>query len=206
MHKLSLILITFLALALSASTLTAQDKITLFGGYSYLRPSLTQTTMFVCSPGTICPAIVTAPLAVNTKPNLNGWEVSATYSVFPWLGMEADFSGHYGTALGDSTAKFHTYVFGPEVRWPARVSPYAHVLFGGAHESTSTGNLSGIALYNTVLSSSETALAFAMGGGVDIKAAPFVSVRPIQVDYLMARFASNTQNQLRVSAGLVLHF
>jgi hypothetical protein len=45
-----------------------------------------------------------------------------------------------------------------------------------------------------------------MGGGVDIKAAPFVSVRPIQVDYLMARFASNTQNQLRVSAGLVLHF
>jgi len=105
MHKLSLILITFLALALSASTLTAQDKITLFGGYSYLRPSLTQTTMFVCSPGTICPAIVTAPLAVNTKPNLNGWEVSATYRVFPWLGMEADFSGHYGTTLGDSTAK-----------------------------------------------------------------------------------------------------
>jgi hypothetical protein len=206
MTKFFSILITFLALALSPSALQAQDRITLFGGYSYLRPSLTQSMTFVCPPGLICPAIVTAPLAVNTKPNLNGWEVSVTYMVFPWLGMEADLSGHYGAALGESTAKFHTYIFGPEARWPARVSPYVHLLFGGTHESTSTGNLSGITPYNTVLSSSDTAFACALGGGVDIKAAPFVSVRPVQVDYLMTRFASNTQSQLRVSAGLVMHF
>jgi len=36
--------------------------------------------------------------------------------------------------------------------------------------------------------------------------APFVSVRPIQIDYLLTRFSSATQSQPRVSAGVVFHF
>jgi hypothetical protein len=199
-------LIVFSALAFCAGSLQAQGGFALFGGYSFLRPSLTQTETFVCPPGLACPTVVTKPVAVNTTPNLNGWEVSGMYKIFPWLGAMADFSGNYGKALGGSSVDFHTFLLGPEVRWPARVSPFAHVLLGGAHESTSTGSLSGIALYNTVLSSSDTAFAFALGEGVDRKVMPLVSFRLIQVDYLMTRFASTTEGQPRISAGLVLHF
>jgi len=40
----------------------------------------------------------------------------------------------------------------------------------------------------------------------DVKVAPFVSVRLIQVDYLRTQLHGATQNQPRVSAGIVLHF
>jgi hypothetical protein len=45
-----------------------------------------------------------------------------------------------------------------------------------------------------------------VGVGIDLKVAPFISVRPIQFDYLVTRFNSGTQNQPRISAGVVLHF
>jgi len=40
----------------------------------------------------------------------------------------------------------------------------------------------------------------------DVKVAPFVSVRLIQVDYLRTQLHGATQNQPRVSAGIVLRF
>jgi hypothetical protein len=45
-----------------------------------------------------------------------------------------------------------------------------------------------------------------MGGGIDIKALPFVAIRVVQVDYVLTRFDGQTQNQPRVSAGVVFHF
>jgi hypothetical protein len=51
---------------------------------------------------------------------------------------------------------------------------------------------------------SVNAFATAFGVGIDIKVAPFIALRPIQIDYLITRFNSSTQNQPRVSAGLVL--
>jgi hypothetical protein len=45
-----------------------------------------------------------------------------------------------------------------------------------------------------------------MGGGLDLKVLPFISLRPIQIDYLLTHFNSKTQNQLRISAGIVLRF
>src|ERR1700735_844737 len=78
------------------------DKVEVFGGYSYLR--------FDNSPSF----------------NQNGWEISGQYKFAPWLGALADFSGDYGHNT-------HTtyFLFGPQVSWPARVSPFGHVLIGG---------------------------------------------------------------------------
>jgi len=42
--------------------------------------------------------------------------------------------------------------------------------------------------------------------GIDIKVARHLSLRPIQLDYLVTRFASGTQSDPRASAGIVLHF
>jgi hypothetical protein len=204
MRKLRLTMVAALAISFSTIFSYAQGKIEVYGGYSYLRPALTQTETFACvqSP---CPLFVLPPVAVTTHPNLNGWEFSGAYMVVPWLGAKADFSGNYGAALGSSSANMHTFLFGPEVRWPRHVSPFAHVLLGGAHTSSSGGTISNSA-YNTVLSGSESAFASAFGGGIDAKVTSSLWIRLIQVDDLVTCFHSSTQNQPRVSAGLVVRF
>lgn len=210
MHKFPSPLPLLLILTFAGSTLQAQDKITLFGGFSYLRPSLTQTETFVCPPGQDC-HVVARPIDVNTNPSLRGWEISGTYSVLHWLGVKADISSHHGIALAGSSARFQTYLCGIEVRRPGRLSPFAHFLLGGAHESTNEVSIA-VWIHNTLLSTSGTAFALALGGGIDIKVVRLVSIRPIQVDYLKAKFAPvyspdiNTHGQPRLSAGLVLHF
>ncbi len=51
-----------------------------------------------------------------------------------WLGAVADLGGNYGSPTGVGSS-VRTYLFGPQVSFPARVSPFAHVLFGAAHFS-----------------------------------------------------------------------
>jgi len=78
---------------------------------------------------------------------------------------------------------------------------FAHFLIGGAHESTTSST-------GALITASPTRNAFAttLGGGLDLKVLPFISLRPIQIDYLLTHFNSNTQNQFRYSAGIVLRF
>ena len=187
-----------LALLLAAASLfgffprQAQAQFQIFGGYSYARPSVTGSQFVVCPVGVLpCP-----PTSFTAHPNLNGWELSGAFN-HHWIGVVADFGGNYGSIQGAST-HLETYLFGPQVRLPGPVSPFAHVLLGGAHESIGS-NL-------TVVPSSSNAFAAAVGAGIDIKVAPFLSLRAIQLDYLVTRFGSSTQNQPRASAGLVLHF
>lgn len=167
LRKLSLMLGLFFVISLSAHAQGISDKVELFGGYSYLH-------------------LDSAPTG-----NLNGWELSGQYKFTDWLGGVADFSGDYGTIGGVST-HFHTFLFGPQVSWPARVSPFAHVLIGGAHIGVPGG--------------SDTAFATAIGGGIDTKLNDRFSWRIIQGDYLMTRFGSTTQNNVRVSTGIVFRF
>jgi hypothetical protein len=101
-------LLLFGLCAISSLTARAQDKAELFGGYSYMR--------FHGS-------------------NLNGWEISGQYKFVDWLGGVADFDGHYGSISGIGTSTY-TYLFGPQISLPSRVSPFGHLLLGGAHNST----------------------------------------------------------------------
>ena len=184
-------------LALSAVAPAAKAQVEIFGGYSYARPSFnyTETLGDVTCPITGCPTVTT-----TAHPNLNGWELSGAYN-HRWLGFAADFSGHYGS-IHNASAHLYTYLFGPEVRLPGPVSPFAHVLVGGAHESIGTGSTVGF----EINSSSSNSFAAAVGAGIDVKLAPIVSLRAIQIDYLLTRFGSGTQSQPRASAGFVLHF
>src|SRR5215469_9320535 len=111
---------------LSFST-KAQDQVELFGGYSYMRTD-------------------NSPSA-----NLNGFEFSGQYKFTDWLGAVADFDGHYGSPFGPNAA-VNSFLFGPQVSFPARVSPFAHVLIGGAHFSNH-----GI---------TDTSFSMAIGGGI----------------------------------------
>ena len=185
----------FLFAVVAASPANAQDKVELFGGFSYVHAN-------VASPqfaGT-CPTICPPPTFVTQHPNLYGWEFSGAYKLVPFLSANLDFGEQYGKLNGGSV-RLKTYLFGPQLSLPGPVSPFVHAEFGIAHESV--GSFSG-----TTLSSpgSDTAFATALGGGLDIKALPFFAVRVVQIDYLRTSLYHRTQNQPRVSAGIVFRF
>jgi outer membrane immunogenic protein len=160
-------------------------KADIFAGYSYLRER----------PGT----------SGARSFNLNGGSASIAYNATTWLSGVADFGGyHNGNILGTNTnGTLSTYLFGPRVSYRRfrRLTPFGEALFGVAHASARV----------TGASSSDHAFATAIGGGVDFKLSDHISIRPAKVDYLMSRFketgsSAQTQNNLRVSTGIVLRF
>ena len=177
------------AVLLFAAPLRAQ-KVELFGGYSFVRAPVTFVSPILC-PTTGCSG--------NTQHlNLNGWEASGAVKLFGPLGLAADFSDTSGSFQG-ADARLKTYLFGPQIRFPGPVSPFAHFLLGGAHESINSGT-------SFLGGPTQNAFATALGVGIDLKVLPFISIRPIQFDYLLTHFNSANQNQPRVSAGIVVHF
>lgn len=194
-----------LILAVLAGGVWAQDvpKVELFGGYSYLRGD---TSAF----GT----------GFVSGVNLNGWEASANFNANKWFGIKADFDGHYGSPniLSSGTynvdMKFHTFLFGPQLSHRSeKVTAFAHGLFGAAHVKADAGIiLAGTqprAVQPRILlptSDTDTALAMAFGGGFDWNVKKNFAIRVIQGDYLMTKVYSDTQNNFRLSTGIVLRW
>jgi opacity protein-like surface antigen len=157
---------------------------------------------------------MSADLVSTNRSNLNGWNGSVEGKVLPFVGIVADFSGHYGSvplavnptctatvggvgcsSLSAST-DIHSFLFGPRVSVSlGKVRPFAHALIGAAHMSAS----------QSLLSSSDTSFAYALGGGIDYHLIPLIAWR-LQGDLLETRFFSNTQNNVRISTGIVIHF
>jgi opacity protein-like surface antigen len=73
-----------------------------------------------------------------------------------------------------------------------KIRPFAEALFGAGHISTNGAG-------------SDTSFATALGGGVDYHLIPLVSWR-LEGDYVQTRFFSTTQNNVRLSTGIVLRF
>jgi hypothetical protein len=164
-RKLSLLAaLLFLVSLAVAPRASAQDKVELYGGYSYFH--------LQNSPG---------------ANNLNGFIVSGEYKFAPWFGVVGELAGDYG---GGSSVT--TYLVGPQVSFPARVSPFAHILIGGAHYGQ-TGF-------------SDNSFATSLGFGIDTKIAPAFKWRIIEGDYVTTRFGGGTQNDARISTGIVFRF
>jgi hypothetical protein len=129
--------------------------------------------------------------------NFNGWTGAVTGNVNNWLGFTGDISGAYKSELG---ASLHTYNFlvGPTLSYnqTEKVKPFVHALFGVSH---ATAGFAG-------LSASNNGFATALGGGIDVRVNKSVSVRMVQADYFMTRFSGATQNNARISMGLVFKF
>ena len=123
--------------------------------------------------------------------NLNGWNLSVNYKLGQVVGIVGDVGGTYGTPASGSTG-LHTFLGGPQFSVPGKVSPFFHVMFGGAHLD--------------IAGSGSTSFSTAIGGGVDFKTAPHIAIRAIQFDDLITRFAGSTQNNPRISVGIVFTF
>jgi hypothetical protein len=157
---------------------------------------------------------LSADLVSNGRTNLNGWNGSVEGKVLPFIGLVADFSGHYagsvpvsviacqeGVLVGacptvNASTDIHSFLFGPRISASVgKFRPFAHALIGAAHISE---NASGF-------SDSNTSFAYALGGGIDYRLIPLISWR-VQGDLLRTRFFSNTQDNVRISTGIVVHF
>jgi len=154
-------LVGLLALVLWATVpalAQANSQFDIFGGYSYLHV-----------PGA----------------NTNGWEAQATGNLSEYIGVTADFDGHYGNGGHD-----YNFLFGPTLSYRTdKLTPFAHVLFGGSHAGAR--------------GFSDTAFAWALGGGLDWNWKKRLAIRLGQFDYLQTHFGSTTQNNFRYSAGVV---
>jgi len=148
----------------AGSRASAQDKAELYGGYSYFH--------LENSPG------------ANI---LNGFIFSGEYKFAPWFGAVGEVAADYG---GGSSVT--TYLVGPQVSFPARVSPFAHFLIGGAHY--------GLTGFN------DNSFATSLGFGIDTKIATGFKWRIIEGDYVTTRFGGGLQNDARISTGIVFRF
>jgi hypothetical protein len=180
--SLTVIFLTFILGSLAAAQVPTSGNV--FFGYTYYHTDIS---------------------TIDTA-NTNGWEASFEGKVLPFIGIVADFSQNYGSenfpllcplGVGGCTVNFNiheqNYLFGPRVSASAgKFRPFAEALFGAGHLTTNgIGN--------------DTSFATALGGGLDYRI-----IRPIawrlQGDYVQTRFFGNTQNNVRLSTGIVLRF
>jgi len=182
--RTKLYLISAIALIILCGTAMAQEnapKVEVFGGYSYMRT------------------------AGNT--NVNGWNAQANFSLNKWVGIAADFAGHYqtkDTATNRVGANIYSFLFGPQLSDRAgRITGFAHALFGGARVQDGFNLGRGGQIGN------ETGFTMVFGGGIDANVNDKLAVRLFEADYERIRATNNItgdkegRNEFRLSIGVV---
>ncbi len=180
----------------AASSSETHPAVDLFLGFSYVRFS-TNTA-------------VTPTISRKETFNWLGFTGAIAGNVNRWFSLVGDFGVYRIKDLPPSVSgSAYTYLFGPQFsRRGERWTPFAHALFGAARlaDIQVTGPPTS-AFFNR--SFSENSFATALGGGVDANFNKHIGARIFQVEYLLTKFTdgnNNKQNNLRASAGLVLHF
>ena len=139
--------------------------------------------------------------------NLNGSTASLAYQFNNRLAVVGDFGVYRFSNPGPGlTSTMYTYLVGPRVALrrsggESRIAPFAQVLLGGGRLNASAGGVD----------AGENSLTVAVGGGLNVSAGRRFSIRLFEADYLLTRFnhpdgSSATQNNVRISAGIVFHF
>ncbi|MGI9056061.1 MAG: outer membrane beta-barrel protein [Pyrinomonadaceae bacterium] len=156
----------------------------------------------------------------NERETFNGFEAAGVYNVSRYVGIKGDVSGTYNSKdfripVSGSTVSFNTrsslynFLGGIQIKDNAtesRLKPFAHALVGAGHGRVETKDLvcpTGVDCTGLEGTESETGLAGAFGGGLDIKINNRVDFRAIQVDYNPIKFDGGTQHNVRFGIGFV---
>ncbi len=136
---------------------------------------------------------------VGPRANANGFDVSASGNFNRRFGLETDFSAYFQQLRdGGGNAGTFSYMAGPRINFTRRhhaIDPlFVHLQLGFQHL---IGNDFGSSV-------SDTAIAAALGGGLEWKFSRHFALRP-SVDYFLTHYTIN-QNNLRISVGLVYRF
>lgn len=136
--------------------------------------------------------------------NLDGGSASFAYNYRGRFALVADAGAYRFVGLGGGlSSTMYTYMGGPRlpIRRNHRITPFVQILAGGGRLNASSSGIS----------ADENSFAMAMGGGLDFTIRHRLAIRVIEADYLLTRFAhpdgsSATQNNVRISTGLVFRF
>lgn len=147
------------------------------------------------------------------RQGLSGWEGSIEGKFLPFIGLVADFSANYGDVKfpvaipvappcsvltpcpTSAAANSHidNFLFGPRVSVSVGpVRPFAEAMFGLSHVNTNGFG-------------SDNSFATAIGGGLDYRVFHLLAWR-IEGDYIRSSLFSGTQQNARITTGLVLRF
>ena len=158
------------------------------------------------------------------RETFHGFNASAVFNVNRYVGIKGDVSGVYNNTdfsvqipTGPTTStrvdfetnnSLYNFLGGVQVKDNAsegRFKPFGYALVGAGHGRTKVKNIScptGVDC-SDLDDSSETGLAGAFGGGLDIRLNDRVDFRAIKVDYNPIKFDSGTQHNVRFGIGFV---
>jgi hypothetical protein len=124
-----------------------------------------------------------------------GVKTGVTYFTNDWFGVEGTITTGFAPTIFDNEhVKILTYGAGPKIAWrEKRWEPWAHAIFGGAHEQPQTAG------------NSKNAFDIELGGGADYRFNPRFSGR-LEADWARTTFFSQTQNNFVLMGGAVFHF
>jgi hypothetical protein len=165
---------------------------------------------------------------LDERIHFHGADLSATFNFSRYVGAQFDFSIHkrnedlfdFGVP-GNADANIQHYLFGIQVKNNStdgtRFRPFGHFLLGVSRQRLEFESPLLIPIIgDDDFSFRENSFALAMGGGIDIRIARYVSIRPIKLDYLPVfiddfdafgiTFIGRTQHNFRAGAGIVFHF
>ena len=139
--------------------------------------------------------------------NLNGGNAEAALHLYRGFSAVADFTGESTASVnnGGQGLSLISFTFGPRFSFAfhRRFAPFAQGLFGAVHGFNS--------YFPVTAGPTNAATDFAMiaGGGFDLRIVRHIAIRPIEADYFLTRLPNGingAQNNLRLSAGIVLRF
>jgi opacity protein-like surface antigen len=144
------------------------------------------------------------------RDSFNGVNVDAGYNFTRYVGAKADFSYHQKStdfAIPGGTVnvegKLTQFMGGIKLQDNAtetKVRPFAQLLVGVGQAKVESNSVLGN------LNQSETGLAAAIGGGLDIRVHRNVDFRAIKVEYNPVRIEGETDNNIRIGIGLNFRF
>lgn len=176
--RLTFASLLFLLLLIAAPLLHAQAaaRFDVFGGFSYLRFNA-------------------LTIGYPNDANLYGWNLQGTGNIKLKLGVTVDLSGHYGSQI----STYH-FMIGPQYTWRRENSSiFVQGLFGKAQNNVSI-------VQPTRSGFESVGRSFGGGFGYDYNWSDRISIRVFQVDVFHSSTFGKSQNDGRVSAGLVFHF
>lgn len=157
------------------------------------------------------------------RASFHGFNVSGVANVSRYIGIKGDVSGTYrkdsfsvpvttGTTTQNVGFKLNSSLYnflgGVQVKDNAstgRLKPFGYALVGAGHGRIKVKDVTcptGVDC-SDLTSESETGLAGAVGGGLDIRINDRVDFRAIKVDYNPVKFDNGTQHNVRIGVGLV---
>lgn len=126
----------------------------------------------------------------SSDTNFNGWKASLVGNVNRWMGIAADFDGHYA---GEESE--YSVTFGPEfaLRKNKKWTPFGYTLFGVAIEKSGTGE-------------TEHGFATELGGGLDYELTHQWVLRVFDASASITHVGGATRTSPKLTFGVVLNF